>query len=99
MSVVVDASIPVAATTDAGPAGAWAEGVLTEAEIIAPHLVLVEATNVLRRLERPKELTALEATAALVCIPPLTGDFAGFNIVGLPGPSRLELPLHVKVRR
>ena len=30
----------------------------------APHLVLVEATNILRRLERSKELTHVEAGAA-----------------------------------
>lgn len=31
---------------------------------MAPHLVLVEATNILRRLEGAKQLTRLEATAA-----------------------------------
>jgi predicted nucleic acid-binding protein len=64
VSAVVDASVLVAATTDAGPEGTWAEGVLAEGNVVAPHLVLVEATNILRRLERAKELTALEATEA-----------------------------------
>lgn len=64
MSAVVDASLLVAATTDAGRAGAWAEQVLAQGGNVAPHLVLVEATNILRRLERSKELTRLEATAA-----------------------------------
>ena len=64
MTTVVDASVLVAATTDAGREGAWAEGVLARGEVVAPHLVLVEATNILRRLERSRQLTRLEATAA-----------------------------------
>ena len=64
MSIVVDASVLVAATTDAGREGVWAEQVLAEGGIVAPHLALVEATNILRRLERSRELTRLEATAA-----------------------------------
>ncbi|MCC6765620.1 MAG: type II toxin-antitoxin system VapC family toxin [Deltaproteobacteria bacterium] len=64
MSVVVDASVLVAATTDAGAAGAWAERVVAEGDILAPHLVLAEAVNILRRLERQRDLTTLEASAA-----------------------------------
>jgi len=64
VSAVVDASVLVAATVDAGAEGSWAERVLAEANIVAPHLVLVEATNILRRLERSRRLTGLEATAA-----------------------------------
>ena len=64
MSAVVDASVLVAATTDAGAEGTWAEQVLGEGNLVAPHLVLVEATNILRRLERSKLLSRLEATAA-----------------------------------
>jgi predicted nucleic acid-binding protein len=62
--VVVDASVLVAATTDSGPEGFWAEGILAQGEVVAPHLVLVEATNILRRLERSREVSALEAAAA-----------------------------------
>ncbi|MBX3023594.1 type II toxin-antitoxin system VapC family toxin [bacterium] len=64
MSLVVDASLLVAATTDSGPEGTWAEEMLLAGGIVAPHLVLVEATNILRRLERAQELSLLEATAA-----------------------------------
>jgi predicted nucleic acid-binding protein len=64
MSSVVDASVLVAAAADAGPEGAWAEGVIAEGDLVAPHLVLVEATNILRRLERERRLGALEATTA-----------------------------------
>jgi predicted nucleic acid-binding protein len=64
VSVVVDASVLVAVTTDAGASGTWAERIIADGHLCAPHLVLVEATNVLRRLERARELTRLEATAA-----------------------------------
>ena len=64
MSAVVDASVLVAATADAGAEGTWAEEVVAEGGLVAPHLVLVEAANVLRGLERARELTRLEATAA-----------------------------------
>lgn len=64
MSAVVDASVLVAATTDAGSEGTWAERLLAQGDVVAPHLVLVEATNILRRLEISKELSRLEATAA-----------------------------------
>ncbi len=64
MSAVVDASVLVAAVADAGTEGRWAEEVLAHGGIVAPHLVLVEATNILRRLERSRELTRIEAGAA-----------------------------------
>jgi len=64
MSVVVDASLLVAAATDSGPDGVWAEEILSEGELVAPHLVLVEATNILRRLERARELSPRDAAAA-----------------------------------
>lgn len=64
MNAVVDASILVAATTDTGAEGLWAEQLLAERELVAPHLVLAEATNILRRLEASKDLTRLEAESA-----------------------------------
>ncbi len=63
--MVVDASVLVAATIDSGADGAWAEEILAEGELVAPHLALVEAANVLRRLESAKKTSSLEATAAL----------------------------------
>lgn len=64
MSIVVDASVLVAAATDAGADGTWAEGLIASDDLVAPHLVLVEATNILRRLERERVITAIEASAA-----------------------------------
>jgi predicted nucleic acid-binding protein len=64
VSVVVDASVLVAAATDAGREGVWAESVLARGDLVAPQLVLVEATNVLRRLERERLLAPREADEA-----------------------------------
>jgi predicted nucleic acid-binding protein len=64
LSIVVDASVLIAATVDAGPAGIWAEGVLESGDLHAPELVLVEATNILRRLERAKKISSAEAAIA-----------------------------------
>lgn len=50
MTLVVDASVVVAALVDAGDTGGWAAGVLTGADLIAPELMPVEVTNILRRL-------------------------------------------------
>jgi predicted nucleic acid-binding protein len=49
MTVVVDASVVVAALVDTGPAGTWAEDVLQSEPLAAPHLMPVEAANILRR--------------------------------------------------
>jgi predicted nucleic acid-binding protein len=61
---VVDASILVAALVDSGPAGRWAESIVASGALVAPELILVETANVLRRLERAKQISSLEATSA-----------------------------------
>jgi predicted nucleic acid-binding protein len=64
VSVVVAASVLVAAAVDGGRDGMWAESVLARAGLVAPQLVLVETTNVLRRLERERLLDPHEADEA-----------------------------------
>lgn len=64
MKAAVDASLVVAALTDTGPVGEWAEGVVEQGESIAPHLVLVETMNALRRRELASRLSRLEASTA-----------------------------------
>lgn len=49
MTVVLDASLVVAALVDDGPAGRWAEGVLLRDHLAAPHLMPVEVAHVLRQ--------------------------------------------------
>ncbi len=64
MTTVVDASVLVAALVDSGHEGRWAESTLAEGHLAAPELALVEASNVLRRLERSEQISRIEATGA-----------------------------------
>ena len=54
----------VAALIDSGQQGAWAEDILSGGSLHAPELVYVETTNILRRLERTRQITTPEANAA-----------------------------------
>lgn len=49
MTLVVDASLVVSALVDGGDVGRWAEGVLLSGQLSAPHLMPVEAADILRR--------------------------------------------------
>jgi predicted nucleic acid-binding protein len=49
VTAVVDASVVVAALIDDGPPGRWAEELLASTPLAAPHLMPVEAANILRR--------------------------------------------------
>ena len=64
MTTVVDASVLVAALVDSGHEGKWAESLLAEGSLAGPELVLAEASNILRRLERAEQISRIEATAA-----------------------------------
>ena len=64
MTVVVDASAVVSALVDSGAEGRWAEQILLDHDIVAPALLLVECTNVLRRLTASEEIVDLEASMA-----------------------------------
>ncbi len=66
MSVVIDASVLVAALIDSGEIGRWAEDVVASGDLLAPHLLLVESTNILRRQQLGGEIESLEASAARV---------------------------------
>ncbi len=49
MTLVVDASVLVAALTDSSGVGRWAEQMLGSGPLAAPHLLPVETAEVLRR--------------------------------------------------
>ena len=65
MNRVVDASVLVAALTSRDAVGAWAETILADGVVVAPELALVEATNVIRRLESSDQLGSFEARLAV----------------------------------
>jgi predicted nucleic acid-binding protein len=79
VSTVVDSSVLVAALIDTGPRGAWAEGVLAKGSLHAPELALVEATNILRRLERAKLITTPDANGAQEDLMQLDIDMFSFE--------------------
>lgn len=62
--VVVDASVVVAALTDAGPLGRWSESVLEQFSLHAPQIVTAECANALRRLEAGQLITQGQANGA-----------------------------------
>jgi predicted nucleic acid-binding protein len=66
--LVVDASVVIAALTDAGATGEWAQRLLTSDELVAPHHMPAEAVNALRRTLLAGQLSSDEAAAAHVDI-------------------------------
>ena len=64
MTTVVDASVLVAALIDSGHEGKWAESLVAEGRLAGPELVLAEASNILRRLERAEQIMRIEAATA-----------------------------------
>jgi predicted nucleic acid-binding protein len=79
VSAVVDASVLVAALVDSGPHGEWAERILGAGALHAPELVRVEAANVLRRLERAKDISTPEANAAYEDLTQLNLELFAFD--------------------
>jgi predicted nucleic acid-binding protein len=75
--LVPDASFLVAALTDEGTVGRWAEEALAAAgELAAPELLLAETANILRRAEHAGRLASAVAAAAYEDL--LALDFVSF---------------------
>jgi predicted nucleic acid-binding protein len=64
VTIVVDASTVVAALVDVGSDGDWAQASLRGEDLLAPHLMPVEAANILRRAVLSGGLSADVATLA-----------------------------------
>jgi len=64
VTLVVDASLVVAALIDSGTDGRWAESKLESDALAAPHLLPVEVANVLRRAAAVGEVSADSASLA-----------------------------------
>jgi predicted nucleic acid-binding protein len=64
MTVVVDASVVVAALASADATGRWAESVLAGEPLAAPHLMPAEAASILHRAELGGEISADTASLA-----------------------------------
>lgn len=77
MTRVVDASAVVAALVDSGRDGEWAASALRGASLAAPHLMPVEAANILRRAVLAGEISADVASQAY-------GDLLDLRVVLYP---------------
>lgn len=64
MTLVVDASVVVAALVDDGAIGRWAEAALRTEELAAPQLMPIEAANILRRASLSGQISSDTATLA-----------------------------------
>jgi predicted nucleic acid-binding protein len=82
LNIVIDASVVVAALVDSGPKGLWAEKIIESSALYAPELVRVESTNILRRLERAKEIGTPEADVAYEDLMRLEIDLLPFEPFG-----------------
>jgi predicted nucleic acid-binding protein len=64
VTLVVDASMLVAALVDSGADGRWAEPLLASDSLAAPHLIMAEAANILRRSAVVGAISAEQASLA-----------------------------------
>ncbi|HET9080608.1 MAG TPA: type II toxin-antitoxin system VapC family toxin [Trebonia sp.] len=64
MTLVIDASMVVAGLTDSGADGRWAESLLADGALVAPHLMPVEVANILRRAALAGDISADVASLA-----------------------------------
>lgn len=64
MTLVVDASVVVAALVDTGPDGTWAEGLLLGDDLVGPCLLPCEVANILRRADLAGEISREAASLA-----------------------------------
>lgn len=64
MTLVVDATVVVAALVDSGEEGEWAEATMAGESLVAPHLMPVEVANILRRASVTGDISADVASLA-----------------------------------
>jgi len=79
VTLVVDASVVVAALIDTGDDGTWAEQMLGSEALAAPHLMPVEAANVLRRATLAGDVSADSASLAHADLQDLRVDLFAFE--------------------
>lgn len=79
--ITCDASVLVAMLVDGGPSGEWATSTLAPAELLAPHLALFEAANILRRHELARLITADQAAQAHVDLLDLPIDLWPYELL------------------
>ena len=87
MTLVVDASVVVAALVDTGADGQWAEELLTTSASAAPHLLPAEVANVVRRAVTSGEISRDVAALSHADLHDLPLDLFGYRLgAGTPLP-------------
>jgi predicted nucleic acid-binding protein len=81
VTLVVDASVVVAALVDSGEAGRWAEDVLVSDHLAAPHLMPVEVANVLRRASASGEVSPDVASLAHADLQALRVELFPYEVI------------------
>jgi predicted nucleic acid-binding protein len=79
MTLVVDSGFVVAALVDSGSAGTWADELLGSDNLAAPHLMPVEAANILRRASLAGEISADTASMAHADLLALRVELFGYE--------------------
>ena len=77
--LIVDAGVVVAALIDGGREGSWAEELLSEGKLAAPHQMPVEVANILRRAVASGQLSADAASVAHADLLDLTVDLFPYS--------------------
>lgn len=80
MTIVVDASVVVAALVDSGTVGKWAESILAGHNLAAPHIMPVEVANILRRAERAGDISLETASLAHADLLELSVDLFPYDL-------------------
>jgi predicted nucleic acid-binding protein len=79
VTLVVEASMVVAGLTDGGADGRWAESLLAGDALAAPHLMPVEAANILRRAALAGDISADVASLAHADLLDLRVEFFSYQ--------------------
>jgi len=81
MTLVVDASVVVAALVDSGETGRWAEDLLLSGQLAAPHLMPVEVGNILRRSAQGGAISSDSASLAHTDLQALRVELFSYEVV------------------
>lgn len=82
MTLVVDASLVVASLLNAGRDGIWARQIILADDVSAPHHVLVEVSNVLRKRELAGEISGDVASIAHAELLAMAIDLHPYDLLG-----------------
>jgi predicted nucleic acid-binding protein len=94
VTLVVDASMVVAGLTNSGADGRWAEALLADDSLAAPHLMPAEAGNILRRAALAGDISVDVASLAHTGLLDLRVEFFPYPAVrwaGMGAPGERDL--------